>query len=238
MDKIYSMHRLPKILVFSGGSGGKLNRQKKIIIVMITIMVIGYFTSIKIIRLMIPFIERQCRVVSRSTAIKYSNESCKKIMEKIEYEDLCTIERDKNGKIILIKMNSVNVSKLNNEIALDIQKKFDTGESGKFYISLGTFTGNQLLVGRGPKVEVKMSTIGEVTTKIKSEFTNTGINQTLHRIYIDIHCNVSLITPFKDVDEQIDTQVLLAETVIAGEIPDTYYSLDGITKDNLVDTIK
>ena len=218
MDKIYSRHRLPKILVFSGGSGGKLNRQKKIIIVMITIMVIGYFTSIKIIRLMIPVIERQCRVVSRSTAIKYSNESCKKIMEKIEYEDLCTIERDKNGKIILIKMNSVNVSKLNNEIALDIQKKFDTGESGKFYI--------------------KMSTIGEVTTKIKSEFTNTGINQTLHRIYIDIHCNVSLITPFKDVDEQIDTQVLLAETVIAGEIPDTYYSLDGITKDNLVDTIK
>ena len=222
MDKIYSRHRLPKILVFSGGSGGKLNRQKKIIIVMITIMVIGYFTSIKIIRLMIPVIERQCRVVSRSTAIK----------------DLCTIERDKNGKIILIKMNSVNVSKLNNEIALDIQKKFDTGESGKFYISLGTFTGNQLLVGRGPKVEVKMSTIGEVTTKIKSEFTNTGINQTLHRIYIDIHCNVSLITPFKDVDEQIDTQVLLAETVIAGEIPDTYYSLDGITKDNLIDTIK
>ena len=222
MDKIYSRHRLPKILVFSGGSGGKLNRQKKIIIVMITIMVIGYFTSIKIIRLMIPVIERQCRVVSRSTAIKY----------------LCTIERDKNGKIILIKMNSVNVSKLNNEIALDIQKKFDTGESGKFYISLGTFTGNQLLVGRGPKVEVKMSTIGEVTTKIKSEFTNTGINQTLHRIYIDIHCNVSLITPFKDVDEQIDTQVLLAETVIAGEIPDTYYSLDGITKDNLIDTIK
>lgn len=78
MDKIYSRHRLPKILVFSGGSGGKLNRQKKIIIVMITIMVIGYFTSIKIIRLMIPVIERQCRVVSRSTAIKYSNESCKK----------------------------------------------------------------------------------------------------------------------------------------------------------------
>ena len=195
-------------------------------------MIIGYFTAVTIIKAITPIIERQCRVISRSTASKFANEACNEAMQKLSYEDLCTIDRDKDGRIRLIKMNVVNVNKLNSEIALNIQNKLNDTTSSKFYIRLGSFTGSKLLSGRGPNVEVRMSTIGDVTTNIKSEFEETGINQTMHRIYIDINCNVSLLTPFKDVDEQITSQVLLSETRISGDIPDSYYDLEGMSPED------
>ena len=153
-------------------------------------------------------------------------------MKNLTYNDLCTIERDSNERIRLITMNSVTINNLNSQIALDIQKKLNDTTISKFYIKLGSFTGIKLLSGRGPNLEVRMSTIGEVTTEIKSEFEETGINQTLHKIYININCNVSLLTPFKDVDESITAQVLLSETIISGDIPDSYYDLEGMSPED------
>lgn len=195
-------------------------------------MIIGYFTAITIIKAITPIIERQCKVIAKSTASEYANQVCNKAMEGLTYEDLCTIDRDSEGRIRLISLNVVNVNKLNSKIALEIQEKLNDSTSSKFYIRLGSFTGSKLLSGRGPNVEVRMSTIGSVTTDIKSEFEETGINQTLHKIYIDINCNVSLLSPFKDIDEQITAQVLLSETVISGDIPDSYYDLEGMSPED------
>lgn len=195
-------------------------------------MIIGYFTAITIIKAITPIIERQCKVIAKSTASEYANQVCNKAMENLTYEDLCTIDRDSEGRIRLISLNVVNVNKLNSQIALEIQEKLNDSTSSKFYIRLGSFTGSKLLSGRGPNVEVRMSTIGSVTTDIKSEFEETGINQTLHKIYIDINCNVSMLSPFKDIDEQITAQVLLSETVISGDIPDSYYDLEGMSPED------
>lgn len=195
-------------------------------------MIIGYFTAITIIKAITPIIERQCRVIARSKASTFVSEACNEYMQNLSYNDLCTIEKDANGEIRLIEMNVVTINKLNSNIILKIQEKLNNSTSSKFYIRLGSFTGSKLLSGRGPNVEVRMSTIGEVTTNIKSEFEETGINQTLHRIYLDIHCNVSLLTPFKDVDESITSKILLSETVISGDIPESYYDLEGMSPED------
>ena len=83
-----------------------------------------------------------------------------------------------------------------------------------------------------------MSTIGEVTTELKSEFEEMGVNQTLHRLYINVNCNVSLLTPFKDVDEHITAQVLISETVISGDIPDAYYDLEGVSAEDTMNMMQ
>ena len=85
-----------------------------------------------------------------------------------------------------------------------------------------------MLSGRGPGVKIRISSIGNIETNLNSEFTSQGINQTLHRIYVDISCNVKVLTPFKDIKRKITNKVLLAENVIVGNIPDTYYNLEGL----------
>lgn len=92
----------------------------------------------------------------------------------------------------------------------------------------GSFTGFKLLAGRGPDVKIKISTIGEVETDLRSEFTSQGINQTLHRVYLQVKCNVNILTPFENISREITNQVLLMENVIVGNIPNTYYNLEGI----------
>ena len=83
-----------------------------------------------------------------------------------------------------------------------------------------------------------MSTIGDIQTDLKSEFSSAGINQTIHRIYLEVTCNVVILTPFDTIEETIVNQVLLAEGVIVGNIPNTYYNLEGLNNNNLVDVIE
>ena len=73
-----------------------------------------------------------------------------------------------------------------------------------------------------------MLTDGTVETDLKSEFKEAGINQTLHRIYLEVKCNVNILTPYSTIKETIVNQVLLAEGVIIGNIPNTYYNIEGL----------
>ena len=70
--------------------------------------------------------------------------------------------------------------------------------------------------------------MGNVETELKSEFISQGINQTLHRVYMEIHCNTQILSLYKNLETSINNQVLLLENVIVGKIPSNYYNLEGI----------
>ena len=72
---------------------------------------------------------------------------------------------------------------------------------------------------------------GEICAIIQSEFLSQGINQTLHRVYLNVKCNVNILTPFKSIEKDITNQVLLLENVILGKIPETYYNFNNTNKD-------
>jgi len=75
---------------------------------------------------------------------------------------------------------------------------------------------------------IRISSIGSVETYLKSEFVSQGINQTLHRVYLQVKCKVNILTPFDSIEREITNQILLVENVIVGNIPNSYYNLDGI----------
>ena len=80
-------------------------------------------------------------------------------------------------------------------------------------------------------------TDGTVETDLRTEFVEAGINQTLHRIYLEVRCNVTILTPYDTIKETIVNQVLLVEGVIIGNIPDTYYNLEGLSGDQSMEMI-
>ena len=90
----------------------------------------------------------------------------------------------------------------------------------------------------GPDITIKMMTDGTVETDLRTEFVEAGINQTLHRIYLEVRCNVNILTPYDTISETITNQVLLTEGVIIGNIPDTYYNLEGLNNDQLMEMIE
>ena len=99
-------------------------------------------------------------------------------------------------------------------------------------------TGIRFLSGMGPSIPMKLSTTGTVETNVRSEFESKGINQTIHRLYLDVECRVSILTPYNTIEDSITNQVVLIENVIVGLIPSTYYNLEGIDKSNLIDIVE
>lgn len=89
----------------------------------------------------------------------------------------------------------------------------------------------------GPDIEMKMLIDGSVETDLKSEFKGAGINQTLHRIYLEVRCNVNILTPYDVINETIVNQVLLIEGLIVGNIPDAYYNLEGLNSDQMMEMV-
>ncbi len=233
MDKIYSRFRIPRIV-----STKKIDRHKKFLIILMIVIIIAYFSAVKIIDGITPFIERQSRVLARSAAATISNNATKEKTEGISYQDLCSVEKDEDGNVKLIKLDVITINQLCSSIALQVQEELSKQGNSKFDISLGTITGNKFFIGKGPKIRLILVTEGNIETNIKSEFSDAGINQTLHRIYIDITCHITMLSPYKDIDEDVQTQVLLAEAVIVGNIPDTYYNLNGINESDTLNVLQ
>lgn len=234
MDKIYSRFRLPRII----GIKSKLDNKKIFLIILILIILIAYITAIKIIDVINPMLESYARISARATANELSNKAVSTSMSNMTYQDLCEIEKDGSGNIKLLKLNVINVNKVCTDIGLNVQESLNERLKSNFNIKLGTLTGNRFFSGKGPNIEIKMETVGDVETNIKSEFSSAGINQTLHKIYIDIICHISILTPYKDTAEDINLQVLLAEAVIVGNIPDNYYNFNGVTESDTLNVVK
>mgnify|MGYP004632145151 FL=1 len=240
IEKIYSRNRFkfPKMekenMILNRFNNDKTRKIVKIVaVLLIAFMVVEY-----VIKTVEPIIDIQCSSTAKSIATKVSNEQATNVMKDYKYDDFVNIDKTADGNIKLISANTITINKIISDIPLLIQNELEKVENSKFYIRLGTFTGSRILAGRGPKVEIKMSVIGDIETDLKSEFKEAGINQTLHRIYLEVKCNVSILTPVNSTTEVITNQVLLAEGVIVGNIPDTYYNLKGLTSDNVVDIIE
>lgn len=236
MDKIYSRTRikLPQFNNKRRKNNQKVYRLTKVLLVM---LIAGLTFSI-IIKSITPVIDKNCRNIAKSIATKISNEQATIVMSKYKYDDLCTVTKDNSGNITMISANIIPINEIISDIAIKIQEELNNTKNDKINIRLGTFTGSKLLSGRGPNVEVKLSTIGNLDTDLRSEFISAGINQTVHKIYLQVECNVIILTPFNTMEEKVTNQVLLAEAVIVGTTPNTYYNFDGVTKNNLLEVMQ
>jgi len=138
----------------------------------------------------------------------------------------------------MVSANVITINEIISDIPIKIQEELGKKENSKFNISMGNLIGSRLLSGRGPQIEIKMSTIGNLDTDLRSEFLEAGINQTLHKIYLQVECQVVILTPFDTIEEKIINQVLLAEAVIVGTTPDTYYNFEGETDGHELEIIE
>lgn len=202
------------------------------------IVIIAVFIANKILSTIEPTVNTLCIDMAKSIATKVSNEQATIVMEKYKYDDISNVVKDDEGNIKMIQMNVVTVNGITSDVALKIQNSLENYNSEEFSIKLGTFTGSKLLSGRGPNIPIKMSTVGNVETELVSHFSQSGINQTLHRIYLNVNCKVTVLTPFNSIEQDICNQVLIAEAVIVGEVPSTYYNLNGIKSDDLIELIE
>lgn len=144
------------------------------------------------------------------------------ISNNIVYDSLINIIRDETGKIVTISSNSATINMLALELTDKAQNALSRMGATGVDIPIGSFSGMPIFTGRGPTINIKMLPIGTIYCKFNSTFTEAGINQTNHRIYLKVFSSVSVILPTANQVVETQTELMISESIIVGEIPDTY----------------
>ncbi len=141
---------------------------------------------------------------------------------EITYKDLVTTEYDSEGNVTHLYLQTIKLNLIAREFYQVAQVYLDKMGKDGLDVAIGAFTGLPFLVGVGPKVNLKLISIGAMTSTFESSFTSAGINQTKHSVYVHLYASVSLILPARSKTIDSVTEMLVAESVIVGKVPNVY----------------
>lgn len=225
MDKIYSRRtiKLPKMK----GIKGNNDKLRKIYLVVL-IFIISIITCYKALESIDPIFEGLCVAKAQGIATEITNRESSEVLARYNYQDTVKIIQSEDGKNSMLKTDIVMLNQIISDIAIEIQDELNKLQGEEVKVPVGALTGISYFAGSGPNIKMEIISTGDIVTDIKTEFKSAGINQTIYRIYLSIDCNVSILTSYKSIDRKITNQVLLVETVVVGDVPETYMELDNI----------
>lgn len=166
-------------------------------------------------------------VKMKSEAVRIINEESVKVFsDDFNYEDIINIEKDSEGNIVMLRADTVRQNYLASQVVLNCNDKLkELGELG-VKIPIGYLTNNVMFYTLGPKITVKMQQVGNIETSYESIFESAGINQTRHKIYLNVKSKMRVIVPFHSDEIEVTCQIPISDTVIVGKIPDTAINMN------------
>lgn len=179
-------------------------------------------------------VERKIRPVFLATAVMecdgiatraINSALLDKVVSAVEYGELIVTEKDAGGKIVMAQINTLELNRI---IALTTMATLEalTGISErKIKIPLGRISGSYILAPYGPKITVRLKPLGRVNTEVLDSFEDAGINQTRHKIYLQVTTELQVIVPLLADSLEVLTTVPLADTIYIGEVPETLVNL-------------
>lgn len=171
-----------------------------------------------------PVIKRKVRDCARTDTVLILNRILLKQIEElnIKYSDMAYIRYGSDGKITSIEIDSSAINTFKAAFALSVSEALHEIDEFNFSLRLGTLLGPEFLVERGPSIPFKVSSSEYVQTEILSEFRESGINQTVHRILLEVSVNICCYFPGYTTSVTVSSKLTLAETVIIGTVPQFY----------------
>lgn len=142
--------------------------------------------------------------------------------DEIDYGKLVSLATNSDGEVVSVESNIININSMRTGISQRMDRELRRFPSVDIQIPVGTLTGLQLLHGKGFDVGMTVSPMGYAKTRVISEFTEAGINQTRHRILIEISVTADAIIPGYSTEVNVVTNIVAAETIIVGRVPDAY----------------
>lgn len=145
----------------------------------------------------------------------------------VQYDRIVYFEKDLNGRITALKTNMSEVNRLKTDILNTINDEILALDTSDIGIPIGSLFFPELFSGRGPALPVHILTIRNSDASFGSEFREAGINQTLHQLTMSVCVDVSVLVLGKTESFTVTSQVVVAETVIVGQVPETFLKTGG-----------
>lgn len=166
----------------------------------------------------------------RNTTSDLINDAIAKQIDtgNIQYDRIVYFEKDLNGRITALKTNIGEVNRLKTDTLHVINDEILALDTSDLGVPLGSLFLPEFLSGRGPRIAVQILSIRNSDAAFTSSFTQAGINQTLHQLHMTVSVDVSVLVLGKATEFTVSSQVVVAETIIVGDVPDTFFQTGGL----------
>ena len=145
----------------------------------------------------------------------------------IQYDRMVYFEKDLDGRITALKTNMSEVNRLKTNILNLINDDILALSTDDLGVPLGNLFLPEILSGRGPEIPVQILSIRNSDASFSSNFTQAGINQTLQQINMKVSVDVTVLVLGQTDSFTVSSQVIVAETIIVGDVPNTYFQTGG-----------
>lgn len=161
---------------------------------------------------------------ARAMAVQILNEAASELLStgEVTYDSLMHVTTDEAGQVRLIQANTPEMNRLAARVSLMAQGKLQEKRDQQVRVPLGSALGMTLFAGAGPKIVVRVLPVGSVHAAFHTDFQTAGINQTRHRVSLTLTAQVQLVIPTGAQTVEVSTQVAMAESIIVGEVPETF----------------
>ena len=146
----------------------------------------------------------------------------------IQYDRIVFFEKDLDGRITALKTNMSEVNRLKTDILNIINDEILALDTSDIGIPLGSLFFPEVFSGKGPAIPVHILSIRNSDATFSSNFAQAGINQTLHQLTMLVSVDVAVLVLGQTGSFTVNSEVVVAETVIVGDVPNTFLQTGGI----------
>jgi len=148
------------------------------------------------------------------------------IEDGISYHDLMSVHMDDRGQVALLSANTMAMNRLADRAGQAALRRLGDMSSERVSVPLGAALGMTILAGSGPDIPVSIVPIGSVATEFATEFEACGINQTRHKVYLQLTASIRIVIPTGAKTTQVSANMLVAESIIVGSVPEGFVGYD------------
>ena len=180
---------------------------------------------------------RLAPVIEDMAAAQVKNEASDLIAEAItgqmaqndiSYESIIRLEQDGAGKLLALRTDMNELNLLRNETLGILNEWIEENSFSELGIPLGSIVLPTLFSGQGPVLPVRILTVRDADAEFSSRFQEAGVNQTLHQITLQVAMNITILTPAGTTSLRVDSGMVVAETVLIGQVPSTLINASGL----------
>ena len=202
----------------------KRKSHKYLLFILVIIVVFVIFNTILVFfdRKVMPAVVKITEIMANSQTLDIINEESIKILnDDFNYDEIVKIQKDNEGNIILIQADTAKLNAIAAELSTNCNNAFRDMDKSTIKVPLGWMSNRSIFYNLGPSMKVSIEPIGNISTSYESKFESAGINQTRHKIYLNISAKVRLKLPMNNEDIDVTTQIPVSDTIIVGKIPNT-----------------
>jgi len=217
--------------LFSRSARVKLSRRQKAGLLLIGLSLILLILFLGVNRNLVPVMTEMAINEANDLITAAINEAItdQLLDGSLSYTEIIRLEKDAAGNITALTTDIARVNALQALITNEVIARVSALGETNMRIPLGNIIGGSVLSGRGPGIAFRVVTLGNPSATFSNEFLTAGINQTKHQIMLEIAIQVNILVPGHAARETITTQMLVAETIIVGDVPGTFGQFQLVT---------